>query len=422
MLQKSYKDWFLQKKGTLNADNNGHQHIKVISAIIREKITAEKEERFKVIVMCSGTKHQIHCSSMDFIGSCDSHAEANCYEAVVLHFLKLIRKRDFNVLLLSKDGFQLNPEYKFHLFVSRPPCGFMTNEEDPLISWKTPFVKEPHILTCSSKIVLNSYLGVQGPLICLFAKPVYISEVIISNTTESIVEKVWKKFTEAAEKLVQQSSFSFHPPKIKVLKTLKPECIGVKNDMAQEESLLNQYKGGNSVPSFPALEKTNEKLKEMDDLQGTRTMHYYENLLHIGHALWYKICRKLDFNEFDKIYKGVIKNLMIFQELINLRKTLEKNSKQTSLNLKEKLDKYSAEIIKLVEEINYKHYKKTNSTTPNFLDDIDNLKNKKEVELRMIEDVKELIERLAESKTSSIPMCCCWKSYLTLLQKIEQNQ
>ena len=71
--------------------------------------------------------------------------------------------------------------------------------------------------------------------------------------------------------------------------------------------MLNQCKGGNSVPSFPALEKTNEKLKETDDLQGTRKMHCYENLLHIGHALWSKNSIKLCFNEFDEICKGVIK-------------------------------------------------------------------------------------------------------------------
>ena len=416
MLQKSYKDWFLQKKG---ADDNGDQQIKVISAIIREKITAEKEERFKVIVMCSGSKHQVHCSSMDFNGACDSHSEAICYETVVLHFFKHIRKRNFNVLLLSEDGFQLNPEYKFHLFVSHPPCGFMANESEPLISWKTPFVKEPHILTCSSKIVLNSYLGIQGPLICLFAKPVYISEVIISNTNETIVEKVQKKFTEAAEKLVQQSPFSFCPPEIKVLKTLKPECIGVKHDKAQEESLLDRYKDGNSVLG---LKKTNEQIQGTSDYQGSRKMNYNENLFDTDHVVWSKNQLKLHFNEFNGIYEEVIKNFMIFQELKNLRKSLEELSQQTSSNLKEKLDKYSAEIIKLVEETNYKHYKKINLATPSYLRDIDDLQNKKEVELRMIEDMKELIERLTENKTNSIPMCCCWKRYLDFLQEIDQSQ
>ena len=428
VLQKSYEEWFLQKHGAFNADDNGDQRIKVISAMIREKITAEKEERFKVILMGAGTKYNVKCSSKDFNGTCDGHAEALCYETIVHYFLKLIRKRNFNVLLLSREGFQLNPEYKFHLFISHPPCGFMTNESEPLISWKTPFVEEPHVLTCSSKIIVNSYLGIQGPLICLFAKPLYISEVIVLNTDDTITEKAHKKFEEAASKLAQQSLFSFHPPDVKVLKAPQLfgiEYIGAKNHKAQEGSLTciavlrNPDDDCNPVFSVRVLKKNNEKTQGS---KGTEKVHDNEKLFDINDLVWSKHPIKLHFKEFDEIHKAIIKNLMIFQELTNLSKKLEEDCGHTASNLKEKIGKTSAEVTRLVEEMDYKCYKKVNLAATNFIHDVINLKDKKEDELRMIEDIQVLIKQLSKNGTGYIPMCCCWKRYHTFLQRIEKKQ
>ena len=431
MLQKSYEEWFLQKHGAFNADNNGDQCIKVISAMIREKITAEKEERFKVILMSAGTKYNFHCSSKDFNGTCDGHAEALCYETIVHYFLKIIRKRNFNVLLLSKEGFQLNPEFRFHLFIFHPPCGFLTHESEPLISWKTPFMEEPHILTCSSKIVLNSYLGIQGPLICLFAKPIYISDVIVLNAADTITETARKKFIEASKLLVQQSLFLFHSPNVKVLKAPKlfgNEYIGAKNHKAQEGSLTSVAvlrtpdDDCNAVFSALVFKKNNKEMQGNNKIQGTEKMHNNEKLFDINDLVWSKTPIKLDFNEFNEIYEAIIKNLMIFQELVKLSKKLEEDCRHTASNLKEKFDRSSAAITKLVGEMDYMHYKKANSAATNFLHDITNLKDQKEHELRMIKDMQVLIKRLSENKTSSIPMCCCWKRYMTLLQKIEKKQ
>ncbi|XP_065888870.1 uncharacterized protein [Dysidea avara] len=374
--------------------------------------------------MSAGTKNNTKCSSEDFNGSCDGHAEALCYETVVHYFLKLIRKKNFNVLLLSREGFQLNPEYKFHLFISHPPCGFMINESEPLISWKTPFVEEPHVLTCSSKIVLNSYFGIQGPLICLFAKPVYISEVIILHNDDTITEKTHKKFEEATNKLAPQSLFSFHPPEVKVLKVPKLcgiDNIGAKNHNAQEGSsgavLRNPDDDCNPIFSVKIFKKNNEKTKGS---KATEKVYNNEMLFDINDLVWSKIPIKLHFKEFDEIHKVIIENLKIFQELQELSKKLKEDCEHTASNLKEKIGKASAEVTKLVEEMDYKCYKKANLAAKKFLRDVViNLQDQKENELRMIEDIRVLLDK---SKAGSVPMCCCWKRYLTLLQLLEEEK
>ena len=419
VLQKSWKEWFLQKCGALNADDSGGQHI---SAIIREKITA-KEERFKVILMSYGTKYNYICSSKDFNSTCDGHAVALSYETVAHYFLKLTQKINCNVLLPSKDGFQLNPEYKFHLFVSHPPCGFMANESEPLISWKMPFVGEPHIPTCSSKIVLNSYLGIQGPLICLFAKPIYISEVIVLNVDDSIIEKAYQKFKEATEKLAQQSMFSFHPPEIKVLKD--PTLFGNEpiSPKAQEGSfecvavLRNPDDDGNPVFSVRILKKNSEKVQGNGKIQGNdlENMHNDEKFLALSWCKNSKLC----FNKFYEIHKAIISHLKVFEEIVNLSKKLKEDCQHTASNLKKKTDQSLAEITKLVDEMNYEQYQGVNSGVTDLLHDIDCLRYKKENELRMIEDMQVLVKQLSKNKTGVIPMCCCWKRYLSLLQQIE---
>jgi len=417
-LQKAYEEWFLLKYGALKDYNE--QHGLVISAMVRENVTAGNEERFKVILMSAGTKYNFSCSSTlsDFSSACDGHSEALCYDMIVIYFMKLIQKRNFKVLLYSKEGFQLSPEYRFHLFISRSPCGFMRDEREPLLSWKTPFVKLPHVLKCSSKIVINSYLGIQGPLICLFAKPVYISEVIILNTDNVKIEKVHKKFEEAKEKLnVQQSMFSFHPPKVVVLDVPTLFSTNCLNANCQEVPLTsvavlrNPCDDCNPVFSVRVFKKSNEKNQETDQQEN-------EILIHPNNPVWSENPIKLHFNEFINVYKAMIKNLKVFQELVNLKNRLKEDCQRTSSELKEQMDNSLAEIKKLVKEMDCKQYETTNVSATEFLHYVDKLKNKKEQELKTIADMEELIKQLGENKEPT-PMCCCWKRYLTILQLIE---
>lgn len=78
--------------------------------------------------MSADTKHNSSCTSipMDFNSACDGHAEALCYDMIVIYFVKLIQKE--LSCMCSKEGFQPNPEYRFHLFTSRSLCGFMRDE------------------------------------------------------------------------------------------------------------------------------------------------------------------------------------------------------------------------------------------------------------------------------------------------------
>ena len=72
----------------------------------------------------------------------------------------------------------VHPHFRFHLFTSQAPCGFMSIESQDIMSGK-PYDNKPHIPQCSSKILINAYLGIQGSGTHLLAKPVYIEDLII---------------------------------------------------------------------------------------------------------------------------------------------------------------------------------------------------------------------------------------------------
>lgn len=115
-------------------------------------------------------------------GLCDGHAEAVCYRLASVYLLTeiyKIHKGVDSIFDLTDKGYKLKSGIKFHLFTSHPPCGFMGKKERHNLSWKKPFQGMPHNPQCSSKILINSYLGIQGPLSHLMVQPIYISSIVI---------------------------------------------------------------------------------------------------------------------------------------------------------------------------------------------------------------------------------------------------
>ena len=221
--------------------------IKVIAALLMEK-----KNKMKVVVLTAGTKVKTECSyytrkSPDDVeeawwGICDGHAEAVCYRLANLYFMtelcKLYQDGD-SIFDKSDEGYMLKRNVKFHLFTTHPPCGFMAKEECHLLSWKRPFKRKPHTLQCSSKILIGSYLGIQGSLSHWLVKPLYISSITIPRyesvpTLHStyIMErfdqfrsKFYKMFHPSGEK----GGYHFQMPHVEIvdvdLQKLFPECF-----------------------------------------------------------------------------------------------------------------------------------------------------------------------------------------------------
>ena len=211
--------------------------LPVIAALIREKITVKDiKKRFTTVVLASGIKHDESDSCKNesknndnYIHTCAGHAEAICYHFAHVYLLKQIEhySNGHGVLsmLINKNGFYLNPEYKFHLFTTHPPCGFIENNDDKcLLSWQIPFTVTPHVADCSSKILINAYLGIQGPLTHLFATPVYIDDVIILTDEQPTS-------SEFTLSIPESDMFGFNPPRI------------IPHRRDPKELFTQQYKG-----------------------------------------------------------------------------------------------------------------------------------------------------------------------------------
>lgn len=152
------------------------------------------KEEFKTVILTAGTKFKRVCTYTEQMkncwDTCDGHAEAVCYQLASVYMIKEMHKLQQNMKSIFQHalegGYELKRNIKFHLFISKRPCGFMADKTIKcLLSWKNDFTKKPHILECSSKILISSYLGIQGPLSCLLVKPVYISSVVIVEHEKS---------------------------------------------------------------------------------------------------------------------------------------------------------------------------------------------------------------------------------------------
>ena len=157
-------------------------------------------------------------------GLCDGHAVAVCYRLASFYLLTEIYKLHDNresILKKTSTGYILNEGISLHLFTSHPPCGFFAKNERHFLSWKRPFEEKPHCLQCSSLILINAFLGIQGPLSHLFVKPIYISSITIPRYETMPTVHIEKRFEQfwgmiSEQRLVQtpDSQYYFHTPQV----------------------------------------------------------------------------------------------------------------------------------------------------------------------------------------------------------------
>ena len=100
----------------------------------------------------------------------------------------------------------------------------MAKRERHFLSWKRPFVGKPHSLQCSSKILINAYLGIQGALSHLLVKPIYLSSITMTRyeTVETLhgsyIKERFETFYKQSPILsTPKGQYSFHPPHVEIL-------------------------------------------------------------------------------------------------------------------------------------------------------------------------------------------------------------
>ena len=166
---------------TTKISNKIHKHLAAL-------VCHQERRSPYAALLCTGTLHKDTeiCGHEGSHGTCDGHAESIIYEAAPKYFMNemdiLLKEKDNESIfeiLPNNRGFKLKTNIKFYLMVTEPPCGFIENQEDPCMEWKTPFVGFPHVPTCSSRILIGATMGIQGYVSHLLEEPIMIDSLII---------------------------------------------------------------------------------------------------------------------------------------------------------------------------------------------------------------------------------------------------
>ena len=182
-------------------EKNSKKCHRCISALI-----CHQKEKIHIAVLCTGTHYNDKsvCYSTEYIkekvlsnSPCDGHAESLCFEAAPIYFqkemLKCIEEKNLiaqnknlpdeykkeSIFIFDKGRFKLKPGTSFHLLITEPPCGWIRNKEKPRMQWKINFKKAPHVPKCSSKILINSVMGIQGYVSHLLDECIFVKSVVI---------------------------------------------------------------------------------------------------------------------------------------------------------------------------------------------------------------------------------------------------
>jgi len=173
-------------------------HQVIAALVLQEDI--DENATFETVILTAGTKwntdicafklseqppyEENYCWDM-----CEGHAESVCLRLAFLYFLNEMHCAHENSLSIftynEGTGYHLKETFSFHMFISHRPCGFMSDKLVQPLFWKDFAGKSPHVLKCSSKLLISSYLGIQGPLSCVLSKPIYLSSIVILRNEDS---------------------------------------------------------------------------------------------------------------------------------------------------------------------------------------------------------------------------------------------
>ena len=422
------------------ANNN---KIKVFSALIKENITISSEdpgERFKIISFGIGTKYQSCCLEGITCHICDGHAESLCYYAAPIYFqTQLKRITETTLFYLTKDGYVVKPYYKFHLLISRPPCGFMSDDKKSLWSWKTPFHKQPHIPECSSKILINSYLGIQGPLTTIFAKPIYITDIIILKYPEIECRKTsYAVFANAEEieqklegfKILLQKNkrFCFTKPNVIVHRLKTNELKELFDDTLCDFTLEQEDSTDNCAFSIPTESNERQLLLTMTKIrkkQGNEKIFETDKQEKLAvEDLWKYVQEKFlmtqDHKQFQHRYHEILDTvkelsfmLKIKTSLQEVKNELEDRIKQIEQAMISDLGFINTDFYGLY--IEEKEYTNTQELEKGMNSRFINMPKKLEEKKNKLTLIK-LVDNLSKQDLQLFD--CTWKKYIKLLSNL----
>ena len=217
-------------KGRFICQWKGERNLNTINSLAA--LLVEKKDEMKVVVLTNGTTKKKVCSYDEapdecIWGYCDGHAVSMCYRYAVSYLITQMHKHEndphASILKIQNGGYELKKDIKLHFFSTKMPCGFMAEENGPLLSWKVPFKEKPHCLKCSSIILIGANLGIQGFLSHLFNEPVYISSITIPKDRDVAEMKDAEKIKKYFENLLKStnsptdSDYSMKVPDVEIV-------------------------------------------------------------------------------------------------------------------------------------------------------------------------------------------------------------
>ena len=403
-MQESYKSKFKEH------NPNAKHCNKVIAALI-----CDIQGQAHVAVICTGThiNYMKKCNhSPEHI--CDGHAESMCYEAAPIYFqeqmLRCKEHKNSIFTYVSKEvGYRLNPGVEFHLLVTEPPCGFIRENKPPHMWWKETNEHILHIPTCSSRILINAYMEIQGYASHFLEKSIFVKTITILFKDDNNLKKQTTTFDDEIVEL----------PIIKV-KKYDPEGFNATD--------VSKFKPMNLTPGGSCDQQT--KRCNFQGFQHSYILLYTPNM-QVGQIFF-----SYDSESGKQNYHSGIKMPLreIYGELLkNIDKKKasdrQKSMKKEYLNLKAKLnlchqlktynDNLSSEITKLETNQNTKK-EKLRREMENFLTDltegdlIKNIGDFRNDGLLLTKLKKASSTILAASKDESLNLAiidCSWEVY-----------
>jgi len=226
-----------------------------------------------IAIFAAGTRHNDE-EECYHSSPCSMHAESLCFDTAPIFFqieMSNCRRDKSSIFSFNENDkkFELKPCVKFHLLITEPPCGWIQHEESPRIEWMESSVTIPHVPTCSSKIFINSKLGIQGYVSHLLATPIFVDSVIILYDKE--IKNVGLKTNFDPEDFVHEH---FQLPNI-VLLEYDPKIFSGKERTFVPMNLIAKHKKS-AASDNSTLDSTPNKKAGVGD--------YGKGVIHIEHC------------------------------------------------------------------------------------------------------------------------------------------
>ena len=382
--------------------------------------------------------------------TCDGHAESIVYEGAPKYFMDqmvhLVKEGELGDSIFEKISstkrhlmFRLKPNIKFYLMVTDPPCGFIQNQENPCMEWKTPFVGFPHVPTCSSRILIGAKMGIQGFVSHLLDKRIFIDSIIVLCTSRAESQRT--DFGNSFP-LPKIKTFEYNPNDFKSFRAqnlIKSQVTGASNyplsenneakskDCTSEGTKHTSLAVGNvykdEKPSYLIIDVRNGKIT--DDSVNLITNKSIDDCLTHQFQPMDESEKEEVKSKMKNLYTDLCKKLNLEKALLNLQDKLVSSIKRSESKIKswwetisKELDS-TTEIPKLQSERKLDKeeeiWKEEKVWKKRYETDVESMANAIKNEIEWVFKYKVMlsnIERiLSSSSNESVIIDCTWNCY-----------